>query len=410
MLTQEQKDQFSEILQELGNSLDISETQYNAVVKSYQAVGEWLSKDDSLLQPYNPEILPQGSFMLGTMIKPISENDDLDIDLACQLTGKNVNWAQYHLKQKVGDQLKSNDTYKGMIKKPEGRRCWTLEYRKDSENLKERYHMDILPCIVDSGYRLILEKAFTDTVLNVDQLAIRITDKEQPDYYSETNHLKWLKSNPFGYARWFFQQATIDFTKAFSINESIQRVPKHRTNRLPLQRVVQILKRHRDIMFDGHEDKPISIIITTLASQVYNKETILSDALLNIVDKMLDYIVDAPNPKTGKMIKWVKNPVNESENFADKWSDYPQRQANFYKWHEQLKKDIHDILGKQGGLQYIQEAMANPFGKDLITKTFSNYADNLLKQRKDGNLKMASGSGILGAIGTKILSHNFHGK
>lgn len=43
-----------------------------------------------------------------------------------------------------------------------------------------------------------------------------------------------------------------------------------------LQRIVQILKRHRDIMFNGDEDKPISIIITTLASRAYRGETNLS--------------------------------------------------------------------------------------------------------------------------------------
>ena len=31
---------------------------------------------------------------------------------------------------------------------------------KNSPNLKERYHMDILPAVVDSGYRTVLEKAF----------------------------------------------------------------------------------------------------------------------------------------------------------------------------------------------------------------------------------------------------------
>jgi trans-aconitate methyltransferase len=81
MLTLEQKTQFSDILEELGKSLDITETEYDAAVKSYNAVGEWLSQQNSSLFPYKPRILPQGSFMLGTMIRPISDEDDLDIDL-----------------------------------------------------------------------------------------------------------------------------------------------------------------------------------------------------------------------------------------------------------------------------------------------------------------------------------------
>ncbi len=408
-LTEEQKKLFSELFQELGSSLDISETQHNAAVKSYQAVGEWLSKDGSELKPYSPDVLPQGSFMLGTMIKPINENDDLDIDLVCQLNGKNSDWTQCDLKQKVGNRLKSNDIYKGMIKKPEGRRCWTLEYRKDTENQKVRYHIDVLPCIVDSDYRFFLEKSFADSVFNVDKLVLRITDKDSSNYEIDTNLQTWLKSNPFGLGRWFFQQAVIDFGKSFTINESIQRVPKYKANKLPLQRIVQILKRHRDIMFNGDEDKPISIIITTLAAHVYNKESMLSEGLINVVDKMLDYVFDAPDPRTGNIIKWVRNPVNESENFADKWPENPKRQENFYKWHAKLKKDIHDIFDKRGGLDIVQESFYDPFGKDIVTKAFSNYSERILKARQDGNLKMAAGTGILGEVGTTIKSHNFHG-
>ena len=43
MLTQEEKKQFGEILETLGETLDITETQYNTAVSSYGAVGEWLA-------------------------------------------------------------------------------------------------------------------------------------------------------------------------------------------------------------------------------------------------------------------------------------------------------------------------------------------------------------------------------
>ena len=60
-------------------------------------------------------------------------------------------------------------------------------------------------------------------------------------------------------------------------------MPAYKEKKSPLQRVVQILKRHRDLMFNGDESKPISIIITTLAARAYNKETDVLDALVNVV-------------------------------------------------------------------------------------------------------------------------------
>lgn len=410
MLTTEQKQQFSDILEELGKTLDISETQYNAAVKSYEAVGNWLSKEDSLLAPYKPEILSQGSFMLGTMVKPENEDDDMDIDLVCQLKGKNPSWTQKTLKQKVGDQLRANETYEEMLD-DEGRRCWTLLYRQDSDKIKEKYHMDILPSVVDSGYRLILEKAFLSTELeDIDKLAIRITDNQEEDYHTETNHLEWLKSNPFGYGRWFYQQAILDFVKAFTINESIKPVPTYQKKKLPLQRVVQILKRHRDMLYNGDEDKPISIIITTLASKAYNKETNILEALQNVIQRMPDFIEERYSEEHQKVIKWIQNPVNDEENFADKWPVAHQKQKNFNDWLKRVQIDIQNTIG-QRGIHLIQESLEKPFGKDVIRKAFSNYGENLLKQRESGAMKMAAGTGMLGKTGETIVKkHTFHGK
>jgi len=407
MLTTEQKNQFSDILEELGKTLDISETQYEAAVKSYEAVGNWLAKADSTLAPYSPEILPQGSFMLGTMVKPINEKDDLDIDLVCQLKGKNASWTQEVLKNKVGDRLKAHDTYSKMLDK-EGRRCWTLVY-SDAAN----YHMDILPSIVDKGYRIILEKAFSDNDLkDIKKLGIRITDNQTDNYEWETNHLEWMKSNPFGFARWFFQQATLEIRKAFSLSESIAPVPKYNKEKLPLQRVVQILKRHRDMLFNGDEHKPISIIITTLASKAYNKETNIIEALINVVNDMPNHIEERWSEDHGIMIKWISNPMNDEENFADKWVEHPQREKNFYHWLDAVQKDLNNILGQRGkGIQFINESMTKPFGKESVNMAFSNYGEKYLKQRESGALKMATGTGMLGSSGrTTVPQHKPFGK
>lgn len=406
MLTQEEKKQFSEILETLGETLDITETQYKVAVSSYGAVGEWLAKPESLLSPYKPIIRPQGSFMLGTMIKPICEDDDLDIDLVCELTGKNPQWTQHHLKQAVGNRLKANGTYKNMLVE-EGRRCWTLTY-SDNAN----YHMDILPSLVCNGYNIVLEKAFSATALDKDyeSLAIRITDNKQNNYYSDTIAENWMKSNPFGYGRWFFNAADVfSLRKSIMLSETVSPVPKYNKDKLPLQRVVQILKRHRDMMFNGDKDKPISIIITTLASRAYNKETSIIDALMNVVSNMRNYIESRYDSSTGRIIKWISNPVNPEENFADKWVEHPQREKNFYKWLDQVGQDIQAIV-QQRGLYNISESMKKPFGEKVVTKTFSAFGEKNLILRENGILKMATGTGILSTTGSvAAAAHNFHG-
>jgi len=406
-LTIEQKKQFNEIFEKLGNNLDITETQFNIAVHSYNAVGEWLSKDDSILAPYSPKILPQGSFMLGTMIKPINKNDDLDIDLVCQLKGKDIGWTQKDVKNNVGQQLKNNQTYKDLLDE-EGRRCWTLLYREKSNNIKAQYHMDILPCIVDEKYQLTLKNYFSiSEYSDVSSLAIRITDKkDEPCYSTVTDLSYWKKSNPFGYAKWFFSKTLINATeksKLFALRDSIEPVPKYSNRKSPLQRIIQILKRHRDIMFLGNKDKPISIIITTLAAKAYKGEINIIEGLSNVIDGMLFQITE----KNG--VKWVENPVNPEENFADKWAEKPQKQTNFYNWISQVKKDV-DIIINGINMIEIQRAFEKPFGKNISTEVFCSYADKIKKCRESNKLKMET-TGILGSLGKTVrANHNFYGK
>lgn len=408
----EQKAQFNEILQHLGETLDITRTQFEAAVRSYNAVGEWLSRPESLLSPYRPEILAQGSFLLGTMIQSINPEDDIDIDLVCKLIGKPADWTQFNVKNVVGDELKNHGTYMKLLELPDGRRCWTLVYRVESDNSKDKYHMDILPSVVDRGYEILMEKSFSFSGTDdAKELAIRITDKERDDYYSEISHLEWLKSNPFGYGKWFFHRANQNASKLILLSESVTPVPKYQEKKLPLQRIVQILKRHRDMMFNGDENKPISIIITTLAAKAYKGEADILTGLSNVVRDMPQYIGERYSAEHGRIIKWIENPVNDEENFADKWPEYPTRETNFYKWHAQVSADLKELASKMGkGLYELQEGVGKSFGKNMANKAFENYALSMRGKREDGSLKIARGTGILGAAsGLPVKNHNFEG-
>jgi hypothetical protein len=407
MITNEMKSQFNQIFEEIGNELDISESQYNDAVRSYKAVGSWLADTNSLLSPYKPEILPQGSFLLGTMIKPVHENDDLDVDLVCRLEGKKPDWTQYDVKQIVGNRIKEHGRYGDMLDK-EGRRCWTLKYADGSN-----YHMDILPSVVSEGHKLILERAFGSTNFGeFEDVAIRITDNQSHNYYIETNPDYWNKSNPFGYAVWFQNRCSLVLRESVFLSASVNPMPKYQKDKLPLQRAVQILKRHRDIMFNGNEDKPISIIITTLSAKAYQKEADTITALINIVNTMESYIEKRHSVEHGKWIEWIGNPLNDEENFADKWVENPDKQKNFFKWLNKAKADIRMIMETRG-IPAIKNLMTESFGESIVNSSFNRIADNTYQQRESGQLHMAKGTGLLGAspaTGTQVKKHNFHGE
>jgi hypothetical protein len=403
MLTPEQQEQFGEIFEELGKSLDITQDQHEAAVKSYEFVGDWLAQEGSTLAPYQPEILPQGSFLLGTMIKPVHEEDELDIDLVCRVIGKRVNWTQYDLKQAVGNRIKDHGMLLRLLKE-EGRRCWTLQYAESA-----RFHLDILAALVGRDYKVLLEKSMSAGDLEEAKgLGIRITDKEHPMYRSATDPAYWLMSNPFGYAVWFEQRASLALVKARLLSESVKPVPLYQATKLPLQRIVQILKRHRDIMFNGDEDKPISIIITTLAGRAYHKQTNVMKALQEVIDTMHLHIENRYDHLRGKMVKWISNPVNEEENFADKWPDHPAREQKFFQWLDQVKADVARLQYQR--MTEIQESLGRSFGKVAVTNAFSSIGERNLLNRQSGGMRMAAGTGMLGSLGRTIVRpHNNFG-
>jgi hypothetical protein len=75
-----------------------------------------------------PYVYPQGSFRLGTVVRPIRHGLECayDIDLVCQLNA-DAGITPAAIKLMVGQRLVDHDTYRKMLD-DEGRRCWTLLY------------------------------------------------------------------------------------------------------------------------------------------------------------------------------------------------------------------------------------------------------------------------------------------
>jgi len=328
----------NENLINLVDDLDLPESKYELAVQRYQTIGEYLGNDKSSLAAFSPKIYSQGSFRLGTIIKPY-KSDEYDIDLVCELIlDKNI--GQKKLYDLLGTRLQESQQYRKILKSK--RRCWRLEYANE-------FHMDILPAIPDS---------------TEDNNSILIPDKELKT---------WHHSNPKDYVDWFYKQmlpireALIKEAKA-----EIEKVPfyKYKT---PLQRAIQVLKRHRDIVFEkDSDDKPVSIIITTLSSKAYRNESNIYEALLNIIDRMPNQF-DSLNGQIA-----VLNPVNSKENFADKWNKHPERKTKFIDWIHGLSSSLSEILKLEKKDLYI-EKMGALFGKDTFTKIASRQ-DKILQE------------------------------
>ena len=373
MLT-EREQRLNDILQSLAEALDIPVSKYTQAVERYKAVANWLNADDSHLHQYSPSIYPQGSFRLGTVVRPLKngEEADYDIDLVAELQMDKEHTTPRRLKGLVGDRLRENAHYRRILDE-EGRRCWTLNYAEEDGI---GFHMDILPA-TPKGNSVILPGVLPKYA----QHAIVITDKDKT-----SSLYSWSSSNPRGYALWFDdinrlilteikkREKKLLFERHRTIFKSIEQVPDQLV-RTPLQRVIQILKRHRDMRFLGHkweDEKPISMIITTLATRAYDNEHEVYTALRNIIDRIMDYAhTNLIQKRNGEW--YIPNPVDLAENFADSWNNFGSNGANaFFKWMEWVKQDLAAAL-KRDSLTDIEKALVPCFGKRAINEAFSKY-------------------------------------
>jgi hypothetical protein len=142
-------------LDSLAEELEISDTRYEQAQESYASLGRWFSRPASTLRDYDPAVYVQGSFGLGTVIKPLHAEEEYDVDAVCELKALNkAQLSQETLKHMVGIEMESYRRAQAMTKPlREGRRCWTLNYADGAQ-----FHMDVVPALPNAhDVRILLD-------------------------------------------------------------------------------------------------------------------------------------------------------------------------------------------------------------------------------------------------------------
>lgn len=381
--------QAERFLEALAAELEIPQSRYESAERSYTSFGDWLHRATSTVVQYDPQVYVQGSFRLGTAIKPLNDTEDYDVDSVCEFLslGKTA-LTQQQLKAKLGVEVKAYAESQAM-KNPvqEGRRCWKLQYSDGAQ-----FHMDIVPAVPNGrNHRLLLEQKRLNT--HWADTAIAITDNEHDAY--EVISDDWPRSNPKGYAQWF-RSKVVEFkikrmTEALAKAE-VEAMPTYRI-KTPLQSAIMILKRHRDQMFvDRGDEKPISIIITTLASHAYKVEETIGKALISILSDMDQHIGSDAH---GNAL--IPNPTDPLENFADKWPKHPERRAAFYEWLEAARRDFFEAA-QQFDRRKITDAVARGVGRSISEtageRTFGIAAPGVLTSGLVGSAAKAKESAV----------------
>ena len=231
------------------------------------------------------------------------------------------------------------------------------------------------------------------------ELAVAITDKRNQNYL-------WLTSNPRAYKNWFESinrpfleydrqnKRRVLFEKSRTVYNSIEEIPED-LERSSLQRIIQILKHHRDVYYCRirKEDlKPTSAIITTICAEIaYGMDPSLNvfellQAIVNdfeiysrnqtLTEEEFSRQYETKNTIRKSNGKWcIMNPVNPKDNLADSWNDNPEKAELFFKWVKVMKKDCLDSLQIEDN-DFVA-LLENNFGRDYVKKSINlnDYAN-----------------------------------
>lgn len=359
-----------DLLNRIVDAIQLTTEQHNRAEKLYKEIGAWLAAPGTLLAPYSPEIFPQGSMLMRTTVRPMSiKGEEIEFDL--DLVGRHkIDPNVVHsgkLYAMVKRRLEENPDYKKRLE-PKGR-CLRLNYPDDL------FHLDVIPACPDP--------------VDSQKVAILIPDKD-----------KWLKeqqprssykeSDPLRYADWFEQNTEVrQRIMEKSASASVAPVPAREPANLkaPLRKIVQIIKRGRDLDFLGQEEIPSSILITTMASRAYRGEGDLAEGLDNVLRAMNTAI---KNARPNRVV--VLNPTNSREDFAQAPSQACY--DKFAKLIDKMSGWITKARNTPSGRRNIEPVLEEAMGKSAVAKAFNSLEAAMKTAHDAGKLGAIAGGGL----------------
>lgn len=335
--------------------LDLSPTMEKNARDKYQTLAKYLES-----KGLDSDFYPQGSFLIGTTIKPYKDgkDHDYDLDILSILKRKKEETQPYNVKIDVGDCIKESGIYSEKLEK-EDKNCWTLKYAEISDGVG--FSLDVVPS-VDESSNIKNEIILSGVDYSKAEKTVAITEKKGNLSY------EWKTSNPLGFGDWFLEISNKHLTSDMKNKQfaslpieirmefaSIENIPVYyyRSN---LQRAVQFMKRHRDIYYDRSKkgnDKPSSILITALIADCVKDQYFLS------VSEIINRFIEGWKQKTISIMKNGKilNPVDLRENLIgsynysrlntmDKWIASLSELLNIDD-EMSLKRNLHNDINER---------------------------------------------------------------
>jgi hypothetical protein len=165
----------------------------------------------------------------------------------------------------------------------------------------------------------------------------------------------------------------------------------------PLKLCVQLLKRDRDLRYQGKPDvAPISIVLTTLAAHLYRGERSIALAMKNILSGICG-LISSSHPRLV-----VLNPKNPDEDLSECWDTKRGAYREFVAGICEFNAQWIALLQTRG-VHNATRLLENLFGEELARRVVEKRTQDMEALRSRNELGVKKGSGIItGLAGSSV--------
>ena len=397
------------LLADVAIRVQLSQTNYDKAISRYQAINDWIERDDSPLKGRVQHFYAQGSMAIGAAIASKLSTDEFDIDVVVQNAPLN-NESPRETLDTLCRAVKGEPGSRYFGKTRRRTRCVTVQYG-------DGMHLDLTPAV-----RLPKTPERESLIFH-----------HKPETLTAPGYA--LTANPYGFAIWFryntprddnfadiFESRANDYdhlqVNAGSINDPVPpKVPPLRKSKAVI--VLQLLKRWRNVQYEKRSGRrPPSIMISWFVANAVAQSNCLTEELLLQAQCMLDFFQESQ--KQGKLI-YVANPVCSRDKLTDRW---PRSNEDQHLFIQDLEKLVDNVGRMISGcdLEEIQQIMVEMFGEQLTGDIFRDFNERIGEKVRSGRSRHVPGRGglVIPGVTTAIAgvgpsvsratpSHQFYG-
>jgi hypothetical protein len=353
------------MLADIAVRIQLAPGDYQKAVDHYEAINQWIDREDSILHGRVQLFYPQGGFMISATTARHDTEADFDIDVMAQIdwpTSFDPERALSTLDRAIRGEPGSR-YYKRTERKT---RCSTVHY--------DEMHLDVTPAV-----RLITGEEKTSFIFHS-----KPSDPSEPK--------QTLYANPFGFGEWFngltradeifglyFEKSSLDYDRmrlevlAKSDADPVPpQMPVYRKSRAVIS--LQLIKRWRNLAYDRRHPRlrmPSSVLLAYYVAYNANQTRTLAEELIHQVECVIVALEQAEH--AGRTVHEV-NPKCQEDVLTDRW---PANLAEQRVFSDELRAFAVQLYRLQKGLPLheMQSVLEDLFGERPARDAVRKYTD-----------------------------------